>query len=49
MMVQEDSFSVATKITSMLVKLRSNEPEKIKLVQKLVEDYVDVDQICECL
>ena len=49
MMVQEDSFSVATKITSMLVKLRSNEPEKIKLVQKLVEDYVDVDQICDCL
>ena len=33
----------------MLVKLRSNEPDKIKTVQNLVEQYVDVDGICERL
>ena len=49
LLVQEDSFNVATKITSMLVKLRSNEPEKIRIVQDLVENYVDVDRICEKL
>ena len=47
--VEEDSFTVATKITDMLVKLRSNEPDKIQTIQDLVEEYVDVDSICERL
>ena len=47
--VEEDSFTVATKITDMLVKLRSNEPDKISAIQDLVEDYVDVDEICNRL
>ena len=47
--VQEDSFAVATKITDMLIKLRSNEPHKITKIQQLVEEYVDVDRICERL
>lgn len=44
---EEDSYTVATKINSMLVKLRSDETEKIAKIQSLVEDYVDVDRICE--
>ena len=48
-LVEEDSFTIANKITNMLVKLRSNEPDKIKTVQNLVEEYVDVDGICERL
>ena len=43
------TFTIANKITNMLVKLRSNEPDKIKTVQNLVEEYVDVDGICERL
>lgn len=49
LIVEEDSFTVATKITNMLVKLRSNEPDKIKKTQDLVEEYVDIDGICEHL
>lgn len=47
--VQEDSFSVATKINNMLVKLRSEEHEKIDKIQELIEQYVDVDQICSII
>ena len=49
MMVKEDSFYVATQITDMLVKLRSNEPDKINAIQNLVENHVDVDDICRRL
>ena len=40
MIVQEDSFSVATKINKMLFKLRAEETEKIEVIQSLVEKYV---------
>ena len=49
MLVEDDSFSVATKINNMLVKIRSNELEKIEKIQDLVEQYVDVDHICKQL
>jgi BioD-like phosphotransacetylase family protein len=49
MLVEDDSFSVATKINNMLVKIRSNESEKIDKIQQLVEQYVDVDHICKQL
>jgi len=45
--VEEDSFTVATKITNMLVKVKSGESNKISKIQDLVESYVDVDRICE--
>lgn len=49
MHVEEDSFTIATKINNMLVKVRSEETEKIKIAQELVEKYVEVDKICEYL
>jgi phosphate acetyltransferase len=49
MLVEDDSFAVATKINNMLVKIRSNEQEKIEMIQGLVEQYVDVDLICKQL
>ncbi len=49
MLVEDDSFSVATKINNMLVKIRSNEREKIDKIQQLVDQYVDVDHICKQL
>jgi dethiobiotin synthase len=45
--VKEDSFTVATKITSMLVKVKSAESDKIQKIQDLVETYVDIDRICD--
>ncbi len=47
MLVEEDSFTIATKITNMLVKVGANESDKITKIQDLVEEFVDVDRICE--
>ena len=47
LLVEDDSFTVASKINQMLVKVESDESEKIKKAQSLVEQYVDIDQICE--
>lgn len=49
MSVQEDSFSVAKKITKLLVKIRAEEHDKINKIQSVVEKYVDVDKICSLL
>lgn len=48
-LVKEDSFSVATDINHMLVKVRAEESEKIHTMQTLIEKYVDVDGICASL
>ena len=47
LLVEEDSFTIATKITNMLIKVTEKDSEKISKIQNLVEDYVDVDRICE--
>lgn len=49
LLVQEDSFSIATKLNQLLVKVRSGESEKIQKIQNLTENYVDIDAICELL
>jgi len=49
MMVQEDSFSVATKINRMLFKIHAEESQKIEKIQSLIEDHVDVDRLCQQL
>jgi BioD-like phosphotransacetylase family protein len=49
MQVEEDSFSVATKINKMLFKIHAEESQKIEKIQSLIEDYVDIDRICEKL
>ena len=47
--IEGDSYSVATQINSMKVKLRCDETEKISKIQSLVEKYVDIDRICEMI
>ena len=49
MVVPEDSYTVATRINNMIIKVRSEETQKIDTVQSLIEEYVDVDQICSLL
>ena len=49
MIVNDDSFMVTTKINNMLVKLRSEEQDKIKTIHHLVEQYIDVDDLCSRL
>ncbi|MGE4169756.1 MAG: phosphotransacetylase family protein [Candidatus Margulisiibacteriota bacterium] len=45
MQVRDDSFTVATKINNMIVKLRAEETEKIKTAQALIEQYVDIETV----
>ncbi|RAP28781.1 hypothetical protein DID76_04425 [Candidatus Marinamargulisbacteria bacterium SCGC AG-414-C22] len=47
LLVEEDSFTITTKINNMLIKIGSNDSEKIEKIQDLCEEYVDVDFICE--
>ncbi len=49
MTVKEDSFTIATKINNMIIKVKHQESEKINKTQDLVEEYVDVDMICKSL
>ncbi|MGH1362260.1 MAG: phosphotransacetylase family protein [Calditrichia bacterium] len=49
MLVEGDSFSVATRINNSIFKLRADELNKIRQAQTLIEEYVEVDQICELI
>jgi phosphate acetyltransferase len=44
-MVEEDAFSVATKINHMIVKIRSEDKNKILIAENMIEEYVDIDKI----
>lgn len=47
--LKEDTYSVASKIHDIIVKIRPSEKEKIKIAVDLVERHVDVDRILEKL
>jgi BioD-like phosphotransacetylase family protein len=47
--VDEDSFSVATRINKMIFKVYDKESHKIKAAQDLVEQYVNLDAVCAIL
>ena len=49
LLVEEDSYLVATKINKMMVKLNPNEGTKITKIQEMIKSYVDLDQVCELL
>lgn len=49
MLVQEDSFEIATGINKSIFKMRAEELGKIEKTQSLVENFVDVDAICAAL
>lgn len=43
----EDTYSVATKIAKLIVKIRPTDFEKIRAAEAIVEEFVDVDRIIE--
>ena len=45
--VQDDTFSVASKIAKLIVKIRPNDVEKIRAAEAMLDEYVDVDRILE--
>jgi len=48
-LVDEDSFTVATQINGMIFKLRSEDKEKIMKVESLIAKYVDIDRVAQLL
>lgn len=48
-MVQDDTFTVAAKIDHLIVKIRPGDVEKIRSVETLIEEYVDVDRVVELM
>ena len=44
-MLNEDAFSVATKINRMIVKIRSEDTTKIDIARDLINRHIDVDYI----
>ena len=47
--VKEDTFTTASKINSLIVKIRPGEVKKIKATEHLIEKYVDIDRILELI
>ena len=46
-LVKDDTYTVASKIAKLIVKLRPGDHEKIRVAEELVDKYVDVDRILE--
>lgn len=48
-LVQDDTFTVATKIDRLIVKIRSNDHLKIQTSEDMIEEFVNVDRLIEKL
>lgn len=49
MLVDDDTFSVATKINNLIVKLRPGDRRKLAATEKLVETYLDMETLVSML
>ena len=47
--VPEDTYTVASKINNLIVKVRPGDKEKIAASEKLIAQYVDIDRIMDML
>jgi len=45
LVVEEDTYDVITKLEDMIVKIRPEEKDKISVVERLIEDHVDIDKL----
>lgn len=48
-LVEDDTFTVATKIDRLIVKIRSGDRDKIQVTEQLVEEFVDINRMFELL
>lgn len=48
-LVEEDTYNIISKITSLQFKIKAGDSEKVRETQKLVEEYVDTDLIFSLL
>ena len=47
LLVEDDTYSVASKIAKLIVKIRPGDTEKITAAEEMVESYVDIDRVLE--
>lgn len=45
LITKDDTYSVAARVNSMIVKLKPQDSEKIKIIVDMVEKYVDIDKV----
>lgn len=48
-LVEEDTYSVASRIAKLIVKIRPGDFQKISTAEEIVDEYVDVDRLLEKL
>lgn len=48
-LVPEDTYSIASKVAKLIVKIRPTDFDKIQAAEQLVDEYVDVDRIIDVL
>jgi len=48
-LVEEDTFTVATKIDRLIVKIRAEDRDKIQATENLVEEFIDIKRLLELL
>jgi BioD-like phosphotransacetylase family protein len=48
-LVKEDTYTVASKIAKLIIKIRPGDTDKIRAAEELVDQHVDVDRILEAL
>ncbi len=49
LLVKYDTYTTASKIHDIVVKVRADDKEKLAIINELVENYVDVDGIYKAL
>ena len=45
LITREDTYKIASRVNSMIVKLKPQDTEKIKIIVDMVEKYVDIDKV----
>ncbi len=48
-LVQEDTFATAKRITNMIIKIKPEDTEKIDKIKEIIQEYVDISTILEQL
>lgn len=48
-LVEDDTFSMASRIAKLIVKIRPSDKTKIRAAEEMVDEFVDVDRLLEVL
>jgi phosphate acetyltransferase len=49
LITKEDTYKIASRVNSMVVKLKPQDTEKIKIIVDMVEKRIDIDKVIACL